>query len=249
MNPFEYIDSQKEDFKRNCTKENGFSESDAEDFLVKIHDYIGRFKEARSSERLTNEIVDELIEKCESQVCNGTTFESNLYLFLTNWITKSVWQDKSYCWAKIGLGQYYNRRLRMAVYDVVNAFMPVDELHELLKAENEKKQNLQKYKPDNKFLLELYRVCIDNSILECTELQFLKSTANGDFSDINFSFKTRGQYLIFQMKTIMGNYWYEDTIKSRGWTNDNCNKYGKIHYSYEWADKVYQIIAKFKKTQ
>ena len=94
MEPFEYIDFRKEDFKINCTKENGFSESDAENFLVTIHDYIGRFKEVRSSESLTDAIVDELIKKCESEDCKVSAFGSHSYLLITFWITKALWQDK-----------------------------------------------------------------------------------------------------------------------------------------------------------
>jgi hypothetical protein len=247
MNPTEYLDFRKEDFKYNCITENRFSESDIENFLVTILDYIDRFKEVRNSESLTDVIVDELIRKCESQVWIGTTFESNKYLFLTHWITKSIWQDKSYYWAKIRLGQFHNRRAGGG-YDVTNELMSYAELFELLKAENKKKQKLPKYTSDNKFLIELYRVCFDNSILTCTELQFLTSTAIGDFSDIDFTFKTRGQYLVYQMKTIVGNDWYENTIKSKGWTKDDCNGFGKnFHESNGWADKVYQLIANYHK--
>ena len=250
MNPFEYIDFRKEDFRINCTKGNGFSELDAENFLVTIQDYIRRFKEVRNSEGLTDIIVDELIRKCESQVWIGTTFESNKYLFLTHWITKSIWQDKTYYWAKIRLGQFHNRKSGIAAYDIPNELMSHAELYELLKAEGIKKQNLPKYKPDNKFLIELYHVCFDNSILKCTELQFLTSTAQGDFSEIDFTFKTKGQYLVFQMKSFMGNDWYESTIKSTGWTKDDCNKFGKkYHETVDWADKLYQLIAKYHKPQ
>lgn len=250
MNPLEFIEFRKDDFKHNCIEENRFSELDAENFLVTILDYIERFKEVRKSESLTDVIVDELIRKCESQVWIGKTFESNKYLFLTHWITKSIWQDKTYYWAKIRLGQFHNRKSGIAAYDITNELMSHAELYELLKAENKKKQKLPKYTPDNKFLIELYRVCFDSSILKCTELQFLTSTATGDFSDIDFKVKTRGQYLIFQMKTIMGNEWYENTIKSKGWTKDDCNGFGKnYHESIGWADKVYKVIANYSKPQ
>lgn len=248
MNPFEYINFRKEDFKYNCIKENGFSESDADNFIEIINEYIKRFKEVRNSESQTEFIVDELIGKCESLIWIGNNFEGNKYLFLTHWIAKSIWQDKSYLWAKIRLGQFHNRKSGIAAYDVVNELMSHAELYELLKTENGKKQYLPKFKADNTFLLELYRVCFDNSLLKCTELQFLTSTANADFSDINFSFKTRGQYLVFQMKTIMGKDWYENTIKSIGWTKDDCNKFGKnFHESNGWADKVHHVIANYNK--
>ena len=52
------------------------------------------------------------------------------------------------------------------------------------------------------------------------------------------------------MKKILGNDWYEDTIKSKGWTKDNCNKFGKnYHESNGWADKVHQLIANYNKPQ
>ena len=250
MNPFEYIVFRKEDFKFNCTQENGFSESDAENFLEITQNYIRRFKEVRNSESLTDFIVDELISKCESQVWIGNTFESNKYLFLTHWITKSIWQDKTYYWAKIKLGHFQNRLSGIEAYKIKNKLMSQTELYELLKAKDIKQENFPKYKMDNKFLIELYKVCFENDIFTCTELQFLTSSANGDFSDIDFSFKTRGQYLVYQMKIIMENGWYEDTIKSKGWTKDDCNKFGKkFHESNDWADKVHQLIAHYIKPQ
>jgi len=249
MNPFEYIVFRKEDFKFNCTQENGFSESDAENFLEITQNYIRRFKEVRNSESLTDFIVDELIRKCESQVWIGNTFESNKYLFLTHWITKSIWQDKTYYWAKIRLGQFHNRMSGIEAYNNKNELMSHPELYELLKAKDMKKENSPKYKTDNKFLIELYKVCFDNDIFKCTELQFLTSSANGDFSDIDFNFKTRGQYLVYHMKTMMGNDWYEDTIKSKGWTKSDCNKFGKnYHESSNWADNVFQFISNYRKT-
>ncbi len=248
MNPFEYLVFRKEDFKFNCTQENGFSESDAENFLEITQNYIRRFKEVRNSESLTDVIVDELIRKCESQVWIGNTFESNKYLFLTHWITKSIWQDKTYYLAKIRLGQFHNRSSGIEAYNIKNELMTHAELNELLKAKDKKKQNSPKYETDNMFLIELYKECFDNDIFKCTVPQFLISTEDGNFSDIDFEYKTRGKYLVYQMKTFMGNDWYEDTIKSKGWAKDECNKFGKnFHESSNWADKVFQLISNYKK--
>jgi len=61
------------------------------------------------------------------------------------WITKAVWQDRSYKWAKVYLGMHHNRKSGMAPYNVNEEYISDAELFDLLKAEENKEPTPQRF--------------------------------------------------------------------------------------------------------
>ena len=136
MNPLEYINFKKDDFVLNCTTENVFNDVQANEFFSIVCEYIERFKEARHSEKRTETVVDELIKLSEKWISEDSYWTANKYRLITHWLLKAIWEDKSYSYAKIRLGQHYNRKSSMLVYDVSSEIMSDKEIFELLKHED-----------------------------------------------------------------------------------------------------------------
>lgn len=236
MEPLKLLKFLRDDIYEKSIAGSYLSPKEANELIETLRSYIERLRAVRNSDELTKKVLLE-IDILPSHISPGIKF----------WLFKLLADDDSFSCA------YDLISKEISTKQLVNATqnnLSHTEILEIIEAENEKKQNLPKYNPDNKFLIELHRVCFEDSILKCTDLQFLTATANGDFTDIDFSLKTRGPYLVFQMKKILGNDWYEDTIKSKGWTKDDCNKFGKkFHETDGWADKVHQLIANYIKPQ
>lgn len=236
MEPLKLLKFLRDDIYEKSIAGSYLSPKEANEVIETLRSFIESLRVVRNSNELTKKELQK-INELPGKISPGIKF----------WLFKLLADDDSFSRAYDLISKEINTK---QLADIPLKNLSDAEILEIIEVENEKKQNSPKYKPDNKFLLELYRVCFKNSILKCTDLQFLTATANGDFSDIDFLFKTRGQYLVFQMKKILGNDWYEDTIKSKGWTKDDCNKFGKnFHESNGWADKVHQVIANYNKPQ
>lgn len=163
MNPFEFIDFKKDDLILKCTNENGFSESQAHDIFGFIVSYIERLKNCRHSEKLTKKVVNELIEFTTHPI--GKDWNDAKFNLIIHWLLKAIWEDRSYYWAKIFLGRYYNREMALLVYDVVGELMTDKELYDILKTdnipENIKNQADADKLPDYSDLLESLKKYID----------------------------------------------------------------------------------------
>lgn len=135
-NPEEYMNFLKEDFKQNCINDYGFSESNAEEFIEIIFTYIQRLKNVRDSKSRTDAITDELIKYSRNP--NFPFFEDyNKLCIISYWLTKALWVDPTYHYARTRLGYDQNWKSDLVIYDVMGEYVSPPEILQLLKTEAE----------------------------------------------------------------------------------------------------------------
>ena len=225
MTPLEFITFKKTDFEDNCIKGNKFSEPQSTEFFEIICTYIERFRKVRYSESLTIEIRDELVRKSENHVWIDNNWESNKYSFITGWITKAVWQDRSYYWAKVYLGMHHNRKSNMATYKLTEEYISDAELFDLLKAEEYKEPTPQRFiiKNDDE-MKGIYTIC--QGAFDCDYSTFRAAIETANFQKLNIKRLNITQELVYRLSDKMGVDWYTKVCEINKWKKSDCSKHG-----------------------
>ena len=102
----------------------------------------------------------------------------------------------------------------------------------------------KKYIFDIEVLVKIYNVSIAENVFNCQLLDFIIAVGYANFNQITFTNDTRGKYLIYKMKKVMGETWYSESASSKNWTKNDCNRYGRINETTSWANRIYQVIEK-----
>lgn len=226
MNPYEYINFKKDDFKSNCIKENGFTEAQADEFFEVICNYIERLKNVRHSEKLSEVITDELLNNERKTLWIQTYWTESKYRFITHWLTKAVWIDTTYYYAKIRLGQDQNRKSGCQNYDIMSELLSDSDLFQILKAEANQVSLAQKFiiKNDDE-MFKIFTIC--KEAINCEYLTFRDAIETADFRKFEITRLNITQDLTYRLSGKMGKDWYSLVCKTMDWKKTVCSGQGK----------------------
>lgn len=221
MNPYEFINFKKDDFKANCMQ-NSFTEAQSDEFLKLTKDYIKKIELVRHSEHLTDEIIRELIRFSDELIWIDSYWESSKYNFIVHWLTKAVWMDDTYYYAKIRLGQHSNRKTMLAVYDIPKELLSDSELYELLKGEELKRKYIIR---NDKEMKSIYEICKD--AFECDYRLFREGIEAANFKKLKIKRQNVVQDLTYRLSALIDTNWYTDVCKNMKWKKSICSGQGQ----------------------
>jgi hypothetical protein len=195
---------------------NGFTESQAKGFFDIIIEYIEKLKNVRLNEKLTNKILDELINlsdiwessKEESYFLTATKFSH-----IMSWLYKLILDDKTYWYAKLRIAQHNSQKTRMSGDNIEERYVTQKEIEELILKEEPKP--IYRVRDDKK--MEEIHQLLDKEVINCNPIEFIAGIEAADFNNIKIMKLDIVKDLTYRLKGIMGNIWYTDICKNMNW--------------------------------
>lgn len=174
MTPEEYINFKKEDFKCDCIEVMvAHDEGAAEDCFNLICTYIERLKAVRSSDKLTEKIVNELIKTADYSEWYETSKKAKSK-FIICWLIIAMEVNPTYYKAELLLNEYQNKSpVRRRTGQEINRISDI-ELFELLQ---EEENNSDRASSSTPTIIE-----VDHSALLKSLSKFISGINNVEFN-------------------------------------------------------------------